>query len=864
MKTECFPGNFGQLKNLLIKSKMSLELNLKLNFVLLTFLIIVQNLACSPRANPPATADTPVLAYSEPGENHSMDIKLANGEGTFLRQLTHSDSARNWFPAWSPDGKQIAYSSDRGSNREAYGIDISRDYSVIKLTSEEMAAPDFPERKLAPMVRGTGQVWIMNADGSNQRQLTFDGRNASPAWSPDGKTIAFNSTRTGICEIWLMDADGSNQRQITFNQPEEPGPFDNFIKIELHMHGLYSPEATGPINVFPTWSPDGKKIAFCSIRKDSYAIWVMDSDGKNLSMLTRPENHEHPQSNCPSWSPKGDKIAYFHGINVGPGSIWVINADGSNPRQVSDEPEGAICDEPSWSADGSKILYSSTRRDVRNGVQSAVWIANPDGTEQRPFIKDCIPGFNRTSWRPLSAPPWEEEPRYIIFSSGPDRGVKLPEQIGMKGDGKNRYLGFLDVIYTFEAEDDIEKRIRHSFATARENDLAVMFLYDFHYFWKNRPDLWNWFDPDSAGYDPQNKMNVEWHGWDGPPNKVRYLNWGVPWRLPPHLSYTSEKVRSEITRMVREVIVPVTLEELAKLKKEGKEDLFAGILVGSEPSIDDYTEASAARSKMMEEDGVKPGPLGYRALLDRGYSADNPPENFRHALAEIIQETIAFWCKQFVDGGLPAEKLYPHVAAPAPIEMMNAPIWTAFNEYSRPGWTTYPVMVLGQNFKAVYRQLEKNGNPRWAGTEAGANFPGSAVEWETYLGWHFNHGATLMIINYGASSEDLTDLLLGCFREEAVAAYQKFFKGIPLEEKEISSDHPQFRVQRKMKKVRETVQWWHTGGKDPSEVEKLVQGVQPLMNQNKPEEAEKILDQALEMLGVTETLPEVYGQDKDQ
>ena len=62
----------------------------------------------------------------------------------------------------------------------------------------------------------------------------------------------------------------------------------------------------------------------------------------------------------------------------------------------------------------------------------------------------------------------------------------------------------------------------------------------------------------------------------------------------------------------------------------------------------------------------------------------------------------------------------PNVAAPAPIEVMNAPIWTAFNEYSRPGWTTYAVMVLEENFQAIYDELEKHGNPGWAGVEANA------------------------------------------------------------------------------------------------------------------------------------------------
>ncbi len=105
---------------------------------------------------------------------------------------------------------------------------------------------------------------------------------------------------------------------------------------------------------------------------------------------------------------------------------------------------------------------------------------------------------------------------------------------------------------------------------------------------------------------------------------------------------------------------------------------------------------------MMKEDGEPATALGYRALLDRGFSADNPPADFRQALAKIIQETSAFRWEQFVDVGIPPEKLYPHVAAPAPIEVRNAPIWTAFNKYSRPGWTTHAVGVLGENFKAVY------------------------------------------------------------------------------------------------------------------------------------------------------------------
>ena len=199
----------------------------------------------------------------------------------------------------------------------------------------------------------------------------------------------------------------------------------------------------------------------------------------------------------------------------------------------------------------------------------------------------------------------------------------------MKGDGKTRILGFGLPNPTFELEEQLPGRIRSAFAAAREHDMAVMLHFDFHLAWKNRPDLWNWFDPNKPGYNPNNKDNVEWHGWDGPPNKVRYLNHGVLERMPPNMCFTSKRMRAEVTRIVSKVIGPVLREEIAKLKAEGKEALFAGVLVGLEPGIDDYSKPNPEVTKLMKEDGVPATPLGYRALLDRGFSADNPPDDFR-------------------------------------------------------------------------------------------------------------------------------------------------------------------------------------------------------------------------------------------
>jgi hypothetical protein len=452
-----------------------------------------------------------------------------------------------------------------------------------------------------------------------------------------------------------------------------------------------------------------------------------------------------------------------------------------------------------------------------------------------------------------------ERPKYLVFWSDPEKAGELAERIGMKGDGKTRLLGFGLPTPTFELEERLPSVIRGAFAAARKNDMAVMLHFDLHLAWKERPDLWNWFDPNKPGFNPDNKNNVEWHGWDGPPNKIHYLNHGVLERLPPNMCFTSRRTRAEVTRIVSKVIGPVLREEIAKLEAEGKGALFAGVLVGSEPSVDDYSKPDPELAKMIKGDGEPATALGYRALLDRGFSAKNPPGDFRQALAKIVQETVAFWCEQFVDAGIPAEKLYPHVAAPAPIEMMNAPIWTAFNAHSRPGWTTYAVEVLGQSFNPIYEELAKHGNPPWAGVEANAGIPGSVVDWETYLAWHYNHGCVLVGVNMGATGEELPRRLWeSAFSKEAVAAYRKFLMGQPLAEKAISVDHPQFRIQAKIKRVAEGIARWHASGKDPTAVGKLMERAQPLADAGKLVELEKLVDQALETLGETEKVPEAY------
>jgi hypothetical protein len=250
----------------------------------------------------------------------------------------------------------------------------------------------------------------------------------------------------------------------------------------------------------------------------------------------------------------------------------------------------------------------------------------------------------------------------------------------------------------------------------------------------------------------------------------------------------------------------------------------------------------------MAEDHAPRSRLGYRALLDRGYTQEKPPADLQQALAEVVQETVGFWCRQFAEAGVPQKRLYTHVAPQMP-DKSSSPVSAAFNAWSCPGWTTYPVGLLAADFRALYGELQKRGTPPWGGVEANAGMAGGAVDWETYLGWHYNHGATLVAINTGATGQELPDLLeKSAFGQEALAAYRKFLAGDPFREKP-ATDSPQLRVQRKMVSVQAGFRAWQAAGHDPGPIGHYVEErLEPLLQAGKLGEAEAVLDGALRRL----------------
>ncbi len=161
------------------------------------------------------------IAFASSKDGDSMEIYIANGDGSNPKRLTSTRKAVNVSPRWNPKtGREIAFISDRGGSPRIYviGADGSNERPLLSLGGHMDSPAWSPDgRYLAFVWDGGGKFDIYVADVATGQtlQLTREGRNESPAWSPDSRHIAFQSNRTGRWEIWAMHVDGSEQRQLT-------------------------------------------------------------------------------------------------------------------------------------------------------------------------------------------------------------------------------------------------------------------------------------------------------------------------------------------------------------------------------------------------------------------------------------------------------------------------------------------------------------------------------------------------------------------------------------------------------------------------------------------------------------------------
>jgi uncharacterized repeat protein (TIGR01451 family) len=228
---------------------------------------------------------------------------------------------------------------------------------------------------------GDYDIYTMDADGSNVQNLTDafgPFTDTDPSWSPDGTRIAFNSDRaqTGGSDIFVMNEDGSNQVSLT-ESGQIPGE-----------------------NFGAAWSPDGTKIAFTSTRGGDWDVFVMNADGSNETDITSPNQTLAYDDMNPDWAPDGSKIV-FQGVRDGAWEILLANPDGTGEQNLTaedDPPYANINWAPTFSPDGSRILYMSQPNDGSN--EWDIWVMNADGSGKVDVLPDDAYEDVGPAWSP--------------------------------------------------------------------------------------------------------------------------------------------------------------------------------------------------------------------------------------------------------------------------------------------------------------------------------------------------------------------------------------------------------------------------------------------------------------------------------
>lgn len=211
-----------------------------------------------------------------------------------------------------------------------------------------------------------------------------------PACSPDGKQIAFNSSRDGPNDIYVMQSDGTHVVRLT--------------------NALFS-LALLPQNIDPAWSPDNRQLAFASDRRGHQDIYTMNSDGSHVVRLTDGAAQGKYSSAEPDWSPDGRRILftsqvgqYGGDLTTSPGptaDIYVVDLDGTHLARLTDL--AGYVQSPKWSPDGSRIAFVLVKR------QTDIYIMDADGSHLQQVTNDPMYEFDLA---------WSPDGSRIAFTSG--------------------------------------------------------------------------------------------------------------------------------------------------------------------------------------------------------------------------------------------------------------------------------------------------------------------------------------------------------------------------------------------------------------------------------------------------------------
>jgi TolB protein len=282
----------------------------------------------------------------------------------------------------------------------------------------------------APATNAFSDLYLVETDGS-MRRLTRGGIANAPVWSPDGRRIAFQRAHAGeSSSLYVANTDGSGERRLPdgVSGTVDWSPDGRRLLVtdggriyvtddELGARTALV-DASPALASDPRWSPDGTKVVFALGTEEHADVYVVNADGRGRTRLTHlPRAAGAPAS--PVWSPDGQRIAF-----VLPGSLQVMNADGSERRALTRFPAGIFPSSPAWSPDGRTIAYAGLKlgRDRQGSGLYSVDVGSGD--------------VHRLTREIDSSPSWSPDGRRIVFQRL--TGFHISEITLMDRDGSNQ------------------------------------------------------------------------------------------------------------------------------------------------------------------------------------------------------------------------------------------------------------------------------------------------------------------------------------------------------------------------------------------------------------------------------------------
>lgn len=328
------------------------------------------------------------------------------------------------LPTWSPAGDRIAFIYSKYDNTDIFTIGINGDNPVNISNNPDtdefpVWSPDGSSIAFVSKRNGNYDICLASKTGQGLRCPTEPGKKAAnrgwddryPAWSPDGRTLAYCSYSAGFPQIWFIGADGSNPRQFYDKEACYPNFSSDGRKLAFASEGdlnsydlkkgrsknLTEKLIDGSMidDTIPIWAPKGNKIAFVA-RYEAFQseIYAISGEGKGIRRITVNLYEDF----MPRWQPDGKGIVYAGYVNNRSPEIFVVNPESLEKTRITDN--FYLDFSPSFSPDGKKILFVR-----RIGGRDVLYIVDKDGKNERQlFPREFNPDLPRKNGKNAPAP----------------------------------------------------------------------------------------------------------------------------------------------------------------------------------------------------------------------------------------------------------------------------------------------------------------------------------------------------------------------------------------------------------------------------------------------------------------------------